>query len=316
MRVRNNGTSGFEISYENEPATLMVRRRSSAWLLLLLVPFLNGCLVRTRKLKQVKMPSVVMTATADDLVKAINDRCETIRSLTATVEFQATVGGPNKGKEKIYTSFTGYILLRKPESLRVIGKVPVLHTTAFDLASDGNTFKLWVPHENKVFEGPNTITKESPNTLENFRPNIFSDSLLIKCIDSDDLLTLTSDTDTKLDPKTKQLVMQVAYVLTVLRRKDDRRDLIPERVIRFDRVDLRPYEEDIYDTKGEIQTQAIYGVDQKFGEVMFPGTITIKRPLEEYQIVITFQKLVTDLKLTNDQFELKTPSGAIIQELH
>lgn len=294
----------------------MGRSRSNGWLLLMLTPFINGCLVRTRKLKQVKMPSVVMTATADDLVKEINDRCQTIQSLTATVEFQATVGGPNKGKEKTYTSFTGYILLRKPESLRVIGKVPVLHTTAFDLASDGNTFKLWVPHENKVFEGPNTLTKESPNTLENFRPNIFSDSLLINCIDLDDLLTLTSDTDTKLDPKTKQLVMQVAYLLTVLRRKGNSRDLVPERVIRFDRVDLRPYEEDIYDAKGAIQTQAIYGADQKFGEVMFPGTITIKRPLEEYQIVITFQKLVTDLKLTNDQFELKTPSSAIVQELH
>lgn len=298
------------------PTASMERRSSSALLLLILLPLMNGCLVRTRKLKQVKMPSVVMTATADDLVRAINDRCDAIQSFTATVEFEATVGGPNKGKEKTYTSFTGYILLRKPESLRVIGKVPILHTTAFDLASDGNTFKLWVPHENKVFEGPNTVTKESPNTLENFRPNIFSDSLLIKCIDPNDLLTLTSDTDTKLDPKTKQLMMQVDYVLTVLQRKDDRRDLVPERVIRFNRVDLRPYEEDIYDAKGQIQTQAIYGADQKFGDVMFPGSITIKRPLEEYQIVITFAKLVTNLKLNNDQFELKTPATAGVQELH
>jgi hypothetical protein len=198
----------------------------------------------------------------------------------------------------------------------VIGKVPVLHTTAFDLASDGDTFKLWVPHENKVFEGPNTLTKKSPNTLENFRPNIFSDSLLIKCIDPEDLLTLTSDTDTKLDPKTKQMVLQLDYDLTVLQRKDDSRELIPQRVIHFNRVDLRPYEEDIYDTEGEIETQAIYGPDQKFGEVMFPGVITIKRPVEEYQIVITFQKLVTNLRLTNDQFELKMPTGAVVQELH
>lgn len=316
MRVRNKETSGIETSDENEPVTLMGRRRSSAWLLLMTMPFMNGCLVRTRKLKQVKMPSVVMTAPADELVKIINDQCETIQSLSATVEFQATVGGPNKGKERTYTSFNGYILLRKPESLRVIGLVPVLHTRAFDLASDGNTFKLWIPHENKVFQGPNAVTKKSSNTLENFRPNIFSDSLLIKCIDADDLLTLTSDTDTKLDPKTKQLVAQLDYDLTVLQRKDDRRDLTPQRVIHFNRANLRPYEEDIYDTEGAIQTQTIYGADQKFGEVMFPGTITIKRPLEEYQIVITFQKLVTDLRLTNDQFELKTPATAVVQQLH
>ena len=290
-------------------------RKPSA-LLLLLLPLTNGCFVRTRIIKQAKMPSVVMTATADDLVKSINDRCQTIQSLSATVEFKATVGGPNKGKEKTYTSFTGYILLRKPESLRVIGLVPLLHTRAFDLASNGNTFMLWVPHENKVFEGPNTVTKESANTLENFRPNIFSDSLLIKCIGTDDLLAMTSDSETKLDPKTKQFVVQLDYDLSVLQRKGNSQDLIPERVIHFNRADLQPYEEDIYDAKGEIETQAIYGPVQTFGPLKFPGAITIKRPLEEYQIVVTIQKLVTNLKLTDDQFELKTPAGVAIQQLH
>jgi outer membrane lipoprotein-sorting protein len=281
-----------------------------------LLPLINGCLVRTRRIKQARMPSVVMTATADELVKSVNERCQSIHSLSATVVFQATVGGPRKGKEKTYTSFNGYILLRKPESLRVIGLVPVLHTRAFDMASDGKTFKLWIPHENKVFEGANTVAKESPNALENFRPNVFSDSLLINCIGPDDLVTLTSDTDTRVDPKTKQLMIQPDYDLSVLRRKGDSNELIPERVIHFNRVDLRPYEEDIYDAKGAIQTEAIYGPDQKFGSVRFPGTITIKRPLEEYQILITFQKLITNLNLTDDQFELKTPSSAILQELH
>jgi outer membrane lipoprotein-sorting protein len=294
----------------------MGRRRSSALLLLFLLPFVNGCLVHTRRVKQAKMPAVVMTATAEDLVKAINDHCQDIHSLSATVVFQATVGGPRKGKEKTYTSFNGYILLRKPESLRVIGLVPVLHTRAFDMASDGQTFMLWIPHDNKVFEGPNTVTKQSPNTLENFRPNIFSDSLLINCIRPDDLVTLTSDTDTKIDPKTKQLVIQPDYDLSIVRRKGDSQELIPERVIHFDRVDLRPYQEDIYDPNGAIQTQAIYGPDQTFGPVKFPGSITIKRPLEEYQIVIAFQKLITNLKLNDDQFELKTPRGTIVQELH
>ena len=43
-------------------------------LILLALPLLNGCLVHTRIVKRVKMPSVVMTATADQLVKVINDR--------------------------------------------------------------------------------------------------------------------------------------------------------------------------------------------------------------------------------------------------
>lgn len=282
----------------------------------MLLPFLDGCLWRTRRVKQIKPPEVVMSATAEDLVNLINDQCNKIHSLSATVEFTATVGGPKKGKEKTYTSFTGYILLRKPEALRVIGLVPVLHTRAFDMASDGANFKLWIPHENKVFEGPNTLTKESPNTLENFRPNVFSDSLLINCIGPEDLVTLTSDTSTQLDPETKKLSVRAEYDLSVLRKKPNSQQLIPERVIHFDRTNLRPYEEDIYDAKGAIQTQAIYGPDQTFGNVRFPGIITIKRPLEEYQIVIVFEKLMTNLTLKDDQFELKTPEGAKVQKLH
>ena len=316
MQPRNDGTIEVATSYEDEPAALMGRRRSSALLLVLLLPLLDGCLVRTRHIKQAKMPAVVMTATAEDLVTAINDRCQAIHSLSAAVVFQATVGGPRKGKEKTYTSFNGYILLRKPESLRVIGLVPVLHTRAFDMASDGQTFKLWIPHDNKVFEGPNTVTKQSSNTLENFRPNIFSDSLLINCIGPDDLVTLTSDTYTKLDPKTKQLVIQPDYDLSIVRRKGNSQELIPERVIHFNRVNLQPYEEDIYDSAGAIQTQAIYGAEQTFGLMRFPGSITIERPLEEYQIVITFQKLITNLKLTDDQFELRIPRGTLVKELH
>lgn len=289
----------------------MQTRKSSA-VLLCLLPVLNGCLVHTRRIRQAKMPSVVMTATADDLVKAINDRCQTIHSLSATVVFQASVGGPRKGREKTYTSFNGYILLRKPESLRVIGLVPVLHTRAFDMASNGQTFKLWIPHENKVFEGPNTVTKESSNALENFRPNVFSDSLLINCIGPGDLVTLTTDMNTAIDPKTKQLMIQPDYDLSILRRKGNSNELVPERVIHFSRIDLKPYEEDIYDAKGAIQTQATYGPDQTFGSVRFPGTITIKRPLEEYQIVITFEKLVTNPRLNDDQFELNGVPGSVI----
>ena len=294
---------------------MIEKSKISAFCLLLLLPLLNGCLWHTRRIKQVKPPAVVMTATAEDLVNLINDRCNDIHSLSATVEFIATVGGPKKGKEKTYTAFSGYILMRKPEALRVIGLVPVLHTRAFDLASNGETFKLWIPHENKVFEGPNTLTKESPNALENFRPNVFSDSLLINCIGPDDLVTLTSDTSTQLNPQTKKLMVRAEYDLSVLRKKPNSQQLIPERVIHFDRTDLRPYEEDIYDAKGAIQTQAIYGPDQTFGDVKFPGTITIRRPLEEYEIVITFEKLRTNLALNNDQFELKTPEGAKVQEL-
>lgn len=294
---------------------LQLQSRRCIPALLLLLPILNGCLVHTRIVKQAKMPTVVMSATADQLVNAVNEQCQKIHSLSATVEFQATEGGPSNGKEKTYTSFSGYIRLRKPGSLRVIGLLPVIRTRAFDMATDGNTFKLLLPHYNKVVEGPNTVTKESSKPLENFRPNVFSESLLINCIEPDDLVTLTSDTGTVLDPRTKQMMLQPEYDLTVVRRKQNSQELIPERVIHFSRIDLHPYQVDIYDAKGAIQTIATYGSLQTFGTQKFPGTITIKRPLEELQIVITFTKVAVNLPLDDQTFQLEVPKGMTVQKL-
>jgi outer membrane lipoprotein-sorting protein len=284
--------------------------------LLLLLPLLSGCFVHTKTVKQAKMPAVVLSATAEQLVQDVNQQCQEIHSLSATVEFTATEGGPRKGREKTYTSFSGYILLRKPEAIRVIGLVPVLHSRAFDMASDGNQFKLLIyyPHDH-VIEGSNTVTKESANPVENMRPRIFFDSLLIDCIQSDDLVTLTTDTETKVDPKTKQVLLDPQYDLTVVRRKPNSQELIPQRVIHFTRTDLHTVQEDIYDQKGQIQTTAIYGPLQRFGPKMFPGTITIKRPLEEFQIVVTMQKLIVNLSLDDQTFEIKIPEGTPVRNL-
>lgn len=283
--------------------------------ILLALPLLNGCLVHTRVLKRAKMPGAVMTATADQLIKVINDRCKEIHSLRTTVDFQLTEGGPRKGKEQTYTSFSGYILQRKPGSLRVAGYLPFVPLPAFDMASNGESFKLWIPRRNKIFEGSNAVTKESSNPLENFRPGVFADSLLIGCIAPDDLVTLTSETRTELDAKSKQPVIQPDYDLTVVRRKGDSQELIPERVIHFRRTDLQLYQEDMYDAKGGIQTTATYGPMQTYGQQKFPGTITIKRPIEELQILITIQKLTVNPEISDDKFELKTPESATIQKL-
>jgi outer membrane lipoprotein-sorting protein len=294
----------------------MRRPSSTIWLgLTLALPALTGCLYTTHSVKQAKMPSVVLTATADQLIDKLNTQYNAIHSLNASVEFRVSTGGPRQGKEKTYTSVNGYILMRKPESIRVLGFVPIIHTIAFDMASDGNTFKLLIPPKNKAIEGSNTVTKVSPNQFENLRPTVFFDSLLIKSIAPDELYTLTTDTDTKIDPKTRQLMLQPDYDLTVLHRQGNGNLLIPVRVIHFSRIDLYPYEEDIYDKDGTIETQAIYGPPQLFGSQSFPRSITIKRPLQEQQFLITIQKLVVNQTLTDDQFDLKIPAGTPIQNL-
>lgn len=289
-------------------------KRSLVPLLPVLI-FLCGCFVSTRTLRRVKVPDNILSATADQLVSAVNGRCDAIHSLTAIADFQLTEGGPRAGKQKTYTSFRGSILQRKPESLRVVLLLPVIGTKALDMATNGGTFKLWIPPHNEVFEGSNTLTRESPNPLENFRPKVFADSLLQSCIGPDDLVTLTTETKTDLDPKAKHLLAHPEYDLMVVRRKSNSQELVPERVIHFNRMDLQPFQEDIYDEKGAIQTEAIYGPDHAFDGKEFPETITIKRPSEELQIQITIEKLTVNPPLKDDKFELTIPDGTAIHQL-
>jgi hypothetical protein len=285
----------------------------------LALPALNGCLWHTRKVPQAKMPENVLTAAPEQLVDIINKRYDSISSLSATVTFTATSGGTLKGSEKTVTPFPGYILLRKPESLRVLGLLPVVHTQAFDMASDGQTFKLVIPPKNRAVEGPNSISQVSSNSFENMRPYMFVDSMLIPKIGDGDQLSVTGDSTTVVNPKTRKLEIRPEYLLTIGKRQGTSNILLTQRVIHFSRVDLRPIEEDIYGPDGQVQTQAIYGPLQTFGIEQFPGTITIKWPLQEQQILVTIEKLrvnPTNPPLTDDQFQLRIPEGVQVQELH
>lgn len=280
----------------------------------LLLPALNGCLWHTRKVPKAQPPATVLSAQPEQLVSIINKRYDAINSLSAAVTFTATEGGELRGSEKTIAPFSGYILLRKPESLRVIGYLPVVHSPAFDMASNGQTFKLWIPPRNRAIEGPNTATG-SGKGFENLRPYMFFDSMLIPKIDPGDELLPTADSKTVVNPKTRKLVLVPEYLLTVVGHQDNSNLLRAKRIIYFSRIDLRPIELDLYGPDGQVQTQATYGPLQTFGTEQFPGTITIRWPQQQEQILITIQKLRVNLHLADDQFELKFPSGAKLQRL-
>lgn len=289
-----------------------------ALLSMALLPALTGCFPfgpRTRKLQTLRTPATILDANAGELVQRVNARFDAVQSLTATVDFQASVGGEREGQVKDYTSFPGYILLRKTAMLRVLGLVPVLHTKAFELASDGETFKLFIPSQNKVIEGTNKVSRKSSNTLENLRPQVFVDSMLIKSIGVDDLVFLTTSSRTRQDLKARVLIEEPDYDLSVVRRKEGGNELVAVRSIHFSRVDMLPFEQDIYNKDGAVETQTIYGAYQDFGGTQFPATVTIKRPLEDYQIVLTISKVTLNQTLTDDQFELKVPDGVLVQKL-
>ena len=269
----------------------------------------------TRKLPIPKAPAIVQTVTPEELVARLNQRWAALDSLNATVEIQASVLKSKEGLAKDYTTFRGHILMRKPRMLRVLGQVPVLGTRMFDLASDGRSFTLFIPSKNLAVEGLNSVEKKSANRLENLRPGFFQDAMVVRGLEPDDLYSVVADSETIEDAARKHLFTVPEYILSISRPNPGSRQLTPVRVVVFRRDDLLPYQQDMYDKNGNLETQVEYANYQDFDSVRYPSTITIKRPLDDYQIVMTVEKVVENQTLTDDQFEIKIPEGTKIQNL-
>jgi outer membrane lipoprotein-sorting protein len=293
---------------------MRVRRAFSASLLAL-PGLLAGCSLfpSTRKLPVPKAPAVVQTATAQELVGRLDKRWDGLNTLTATVEIQATELKTDKGLATDFPSCRGYIVMRKPNMLRVAGTY--FGEKIFDMASDGSRFTLVVPPKDLAIEGPNTVKQRSENQMLNLRPDFFLDSILVQGVAHEDEYMSTADTVTMEDSAKKHLYSVPEYVLSVVRRKPDSQELRQTRRITFHRDDLLPYGQEIYDSSGNLETQVTYSDYANFSAGQYPSKVTILRPMEGIQLVLTVERVQQNVELPADEFQVEIPTGAKIQNL-
>jgi hypothetical protein len=295
----------------------MTVRRNFSIAALALPLCLTGCSLfpNKRHLPVPIAPATVQVATPEELVDQLNRRWDGFQNLTATVEIQATLVKPQQGLVTDYPKCRGFIVMEKPNHLRVVGLY--LGVRVFNMASDGKTFTLLIPPQNKAIEGPNSVTKKSDIQFENLRPGFFFDAMIVRGVDPEDYFTETSDTETIEDVAKKHLYTMPEYVLNIIRHapSGSRRDK-PVRVITFHRDDLLPSNQDLYDDKGNLESQVSYSNYVSLGESKYPTRVVIKRPLEGIQIVLTVEKVVNNQKaLPADEFTLPIPPGTQIQHL-
>jgi len=273
-----------------------------------------GCLFRTRIVEPITSTAKLQSATKQELVARINQEAAGIKTLNTTVDIDTSVGGEKKGKVTEYQEIRGFILVRKPDTLRMIGLFPIVHNTAFDMVSDGNRFKLSIPAKNKFYIGSAEVTHPSENTLENLRPQVIYNALFVPPIDGkDEIAVLENSTETIVDVKKRKMLEQPDYVIDIIRHSGD--DWILARKIEFERIHLNPHRQTVYDSKGRIATAVTYQVYKDYSGVSFPNVIEIDRPQEEYTIRLTVEKLTLNEPLRDDQFALQQPPGSLLVNL-
>ena len=273
----------------------------------------TGCLFHTRRVEQSMSPVALKSATKAELISYINSQATKIQTMQATVDIDTAVGGTKKGKITEYKEIRGYVLARKPAMLRMIGLLPILRNTAFDMVSDGQEFKVSIPPKNRFVIGRNdVIVPNRQQPLENLRPQIIYDALMLRAIEPPpkEIAALENGTEVVTGDKGRKF-QQADYIIDVMRTENGG---WLSRKIFFSRVDLLPHRQLIYNEAGDIVTDARYSNYKDYNAVLFPSVIEILRPQEEYDITLHMVKLEINLTLDNNKFVLEKPPGA--QEIH
>jgi hypothetical protein len=294
-----------------------MRRSSPFWALTLLLAVLpaTGCLFRTRPVEETYSKAPLRESSQSGLIDSINQQAEKIRSLQATVDIDTSAGGVKKGHVTDYKEIRGYVLARKPAMLHMIGLLPIVRTTAFDMVSNGDEFKLWIPPKNRFVVGRNDVqTHNADQPMESIRPQDIYDALLIRHIDPEHEIAVLEHSEEILHDAKGHRVLQEDYELIVIRKKGENEGMLSRKIV-FSRTDLQPHRQYIYDDQGKLVTDARYAGYKDFDGINFPSRIEIKRPQEEYDITLNMLKLEINKPLRDDQFALEQPPGAEVVHL-
>ena len=285
---------------------MLFRRFPAAILLLCLILLgLSSCLERRRAFVRSggKPTQPLLVADRSALIDIISRQYAAIHDLNATVDMVPALGSAEKSKITEYKDVRAFILFRKPGDIRLIGLYPVLRNKAFDMVSDGTNFKLYVPARNRFLVGRNEIDQPSPNKLENLRPEHFLEALLVRPVDaSRDKLLLENFTDED----------NAFYVLHVV-HVNGGGELQLDRTIWFNRYNLTLARQLIFDTAGNILTDARYTDWRPYDNVAYPKHIEINRPRDEYAVVIDIVKMDINKGVSDDKFVLDQPEGTTLQ---
>jgi outer membrane lipoprotein-sorting protein len=283
-------------------------------LIILLALPLTGCLFRSRKVEQRVSTAPLKSATQQELIDYINTQAARVQSMQATVDIDTSVGGVKKGRITDYQQIRGYVLARKPAMLRMIGLMPIVRNRAFDMVSDGQTFKLWIPPRNRFVIGRNDVESHNlQQPMENIRPQQIYDAMLLREIDpKSEIAVMENSFEIVKDAKGHD-VEQPDYEIEIIRNAD--RGWFLSRKIVFSRTDLLPHRQLIYDQGGNLVTESTYRGYKDYTELNFPSQIEIWRPQEEYDITLTIIKLELNEPLPDDKFVLQQPPGAQVVHL-
>lgn len=262
----------------------------------------GGSAIKTTTQLPATQRSVAKDATQEELLQRYNDFAHNLQSINATLELKPTTGSKYSGVIDEYHEVKAFLLASRPYNVRMLGQVPVVGKTAFDMSSDAQNFEVYIPSKNKFLIGPVALERQSSKPIENLRPQHLLDAVLWPEVRKEEIVLMEEFNDENAR----------YYVLTVL-RGGYKSEIY--RKIWFDRVDLHVARLESFGPKGALISDVRYANWQPAAAasaVEYPMEIRIERPHDEYRLDLAISKIAVNDTLTAEQFKLDPPAGVEI----
>ena len=300
--------------------------KSTFLFLLFSVIISSGCGVFSPKTKE-KTITLLKTEDAEtaQLFELVN-RVAKVNSMRAKMDLKfednsfAEIGIAEK-----YKTADGEIVVQRPANILLKVQIPIIKTDVAQMTSDGKKFRVAILEDGSGgkykkfvlgtnnadysalqeqiskmdFEGNGKTLQQNVNAFSNLRPQHFTDAMLVRPIDSVNFSYVVSaifQDEVKADVGKKSPLARVLrgyYLLDELHKNDDGTLKIARRFW-FDRVgSVRLARQQIFDEKGEIESDIVYGREGNLTETgeynNLPLRIEVTRPKEKYKMSLTYQ---------------------------
>jgi hypothetical protein len=189
------------------------------------------------------------------------------------------------------------------------------------MVSDGQTFRIFIPSKNEFLVGPTRLERATKNPIENLRPQHLLEAVFWTPIGSGEPAVVEQ----------VEAAPSRYYTLSVLRGAGSNLEIT--RKVWFDRTDLRVARLQTYGPAGRLDSDISYedwqsvpppnpqdnGGPAAGGNsaawLIFPGTIRIARPQQDYQLSVVITKLALNAEMAPDRFNLLQPAGTELVNL-
>ncbi|MBP7865152.1 MAG: hypothetical protein KA419_04315 [Acidobacteria bacterium] len=218
-------------------------------------------------------------------------------------------------RKERFPSASGVILLDRNGDLRLQIYAPVIKTTLVDIVSKDGRFSMWYPRNKTLYKGSvdqdltnvsvavSDASKAPRYNLSKLRPMHLTQTFF----------------HSRLSPQSSLAVIQDAIpeerYYIVFEMMPARSPGEPSRILQaiyMERSSLRIRRKILYDENGQAVCDIRYGNTEIGG---YPDHISMRRPVEGYEVQLQIRKVQVDTPLTAEMLDLTVPEDAVVKAI-